>query len=634
MASAGDRLQIVIGAKDELSAQLRQTKKELRDLGRAANDMQKRMEAGEQGVQGELEQTRLKMDRLRLKHQDLEQQQKQNTAEYKKLMTAGSTAAMRLTRSFDAVSTKLGLTDTKANGLRRSLERLDNSAYAFRAKWNAALTSVRNRMTALHSSSAFQSLMGFARGGLAAVGLIGAAGATMGLTTKAQLENQAIALEQLLGSKKKAAETQKWIMDQAAATPFSLTDLSGATQKLLGFGFELDDVKEKLLVIGDVAAGTGTGAEGIDQITRALGQMQAKQKITGEEMMQLTEAGIPAWKLLADQLGMTTSELMDMTAAQGGGKAVFDMGGLDKLFKGMDKQYGGVMEKQARTLGGRWSTFTDTLKTELGKLFGGKTGKGLKDLLKWAAEEMPKAFKKLRPYIRDFVATIRRNGPAIQNVFKVLGWIIQNILWRWVKASYWLVKQLFRGIAGAWHWIRDSLWPGLKKFWHWLEDGVGKIKDWFGSILENIGGAFNSWAEGIRNVINTVIGWLNKIPGVNIDIITDIPDGALWTGGPVAAGSSYLVGEIGPELFVPNVGTPQMIGAGGPEVRDFHTSGVVIPSAMVGAYMAAQSAGSAAPAAAAAGVQIGELHVHDKFDARREFDALLARQRRIAAERS
>ena len=33
--------------------------------------------------------------------------------------------------------------------------------------------------------------------------------------------------------------------------------------------------------------------------------MQAKQKITGEEMMQLTEAGIPAWKILAKQMGMS-----------------------------------------------------------------------------------------------------------------------------------------------------------------------------------------------------------------------------------------------------------------------------------------------------------------------------------------
>ena len=84
---------------------------------------------------------------------------------------------------------------------------------------------------------------------------------------------------------------------------------------------------------------------------------------------------------------------MEMASSQGGGALLFDQGGLDKLFGGLDKQYGGLMKKQARTLGGRWSTFTDTLRTELSKLFDSKSGKGIKMLLKWAAEEMPKAFK-------------------------------------------------------------------------------------------------------------------------------------------------------------------------------------------------------------------------------------------------
>ena len=159
-----------------------------------------------------------------------------------------------------------------------------------------------------------------------------------------------LSLEQLLGSKKKAVETQNWIVEQAAKTPFSLTDLSGATQKLLGFGFELDDVKEKLLVIGDVAAGTGAGAEGSTRSPARWVRCRLKQKITGEEMMQLTEAGIPAWKILAKEMGMSTKELMEMASSRGGGALLFDQGGLDKLFGGLDKQYGGLMKKQARTL--------------------------------------------------------------------------------------------------------------------------------------------------------------------------------------------------------------------------------------------------------------------------------------------
>jgi len=647
MASAGDRLQIVIGAKDELSAKLRETKKEIRDLGRAANDMQRRYENGEQGVQGEIEQTRQHLDRLRLKHQDLERQQKENNAEYKRLMTSGKVAAMNLTRSFDAVQRHLGITDGKANWLRRSLERLDNGAYAFRTKWSIALAAVQARMTRLRESAAFQALVSMGRTGFMIAGAALAGGAAMGLTTKATLENQLLSLEQLLGSKKKAVETQNWIVEQAAKTPFSLTDLSGATQKLLGFGFELDDVKEKLLVIGDVAAGTGTGAEGIDAITRAMGQMQAKQKITGEEMMQLTEAGIPAWKILAKEMGMSTKELMEMASSQGGGALLFDQGGLDKLFGGLDKQYGGLMKKQARTLGGRWSTFTDTLRTELSKLFDGKSGKGIKMLLKWAAEEMPKAFKAMKPYIRDFSKMIERNWPQIQSVLKGIGNAYRFVAGL-IKGVIIVAGKLFKVLAGIIRWAVDDAAPAIGRFftgigewfsnlWQSIKDIGGKIGDWFTGVFDGIANAFDTWSDAIRNVINTVIGWINKIPGVNIDLITDPGDLApgRWMGGPVLAGHPYTVGEIGPELFVPNVGSPRMVGTNGPEVRDFHTSGTIIPTQMVGAYVAATTAENARTATnAPSGVQIGELHVHDRFDTQRELQALLARERRIAAERS
>ena len=618
MASAGDRLQIVIGAKDELSAKLRETKKEIRDLGRAANDMQRRYENGEQGVQGEIEQTRQHLDRLRLKHQDLERQQKENNAEYKRLMTSGKVAAMNLTRSFDAVQRHLGITDGKANWLRRSLERLDNGAYAFRTKWSIALAAVQARMTRLRESAAFQALVSMGRTGFMIAGAALAGGAAMGLTTKATLENQLLSLEQLLGSKKKAVETQNWIVEQAAKTPFSLTDLSGATQKLLGFGFELDDVKEKLLVIGDVAAGTGTGAEGIDAITRAMGQMQAKQKITGEEMMQLTEAGIPAWKILAKEMGMSTKELMEMASSQGGGALLFDQGGLDKLFGGLDKQYGGLMKKQARTLGGRWSTFTDTLRTELSKLFDGKSGKGIKMLLKWAAEEMPKAFKAMKPYIRDFSKMIERNWPQIQSVLKGIGNAYRFVAGL-IKGVIIVAGKLFKVLAGIIRWAVDDAAPAIGRFftgigewfsnlWQSIKDIGGKIGDWFTGVFDGIANAFDTWSDAIRNVINTVIGWINKIPGVNIDLITDPGDLApgRWMGGPVLAGHPYTVGEIGPELFVPNVGSPRMVGTNGPEVRDFHTSGTIIPTQMVGAYVAATTAENARTATnAPSGVQIG-----------------------------
>ena len=74
---------------------------------------------------------------------------------------------------------------------------------------------------------------------------------------------------------------------------------------------------------------------------------------------------------------------------------------------------------------------------------------------------------------------------------------------------------------------------GSSNLWQSIRDIGGKIGDWFTGVFDGIANAFDTWSDAIRNVINTVIGWINKIPGVNIDLITDP---AIWrpAGGWVA----------------------------------------------------------------------------------------------------
>ena len=131
----------------------------------------------------------------------------------------------------------------------------------------------------------------------------------------------------------------KWIVQAANETPFGVRPTSPGHQKLLGFGF-LEDTKKKLITIGDVAAGTAPAPEGIDSITRALGQMQASRR-SPAKMMQLTEAGIPAWKILAKD-GHPPKELMAM-AHRGSARPCSKPAAWTNCFQGLDKTYGGVM---------------------------------------------------------------------------------------------------------------------------------------------------------------------------------------------------------------------------------------------------------------------------------------------------
>lgn len=46
----------------------------------------------------------------------------------------------------------------------------------------------------------------------------------------------------------------------------------------------------------------------MDRITLAYGQMLAKGKVTGEELMQMAEAGVPLQTALAESIGVTGEE--------------------------------------------------------------------------------------------------------------------------------------------------------------------------------------------------------------------------------------------------------------------------------------------------------------------------------------
>lgn len=116
-----------------------------------------------------------------------------------------------------------------------------------------------------------------------------------------------------------------------------------------------------------------------------------------------------------------------------------------------------------------------------------------------------------------------------------------------------------------------------------FEEWKSKIKAIFDTIEEIFLGPFRRAKDAILGIFDEIRrNARNLIPALNFKLPDLNPFRAF--GGPVEAGVTYTVGEIGPELFVPNVGSPQMIGLHGMEERSFPTSGMVIPSYMLDAF--------------------------------------------------
>lgn len=169
------------------------------------------------------------------------------------------------------------------------------------------------------------------------------------------------------GSMMKDVEGGKRLLDDlwslAATTPFEFPELQEGAKKLLAFGFAAQDIVPILTTIGDTASAMGmSGAEGIGRITKALGQMQAKSKVSGDEMLQLTEAGIPAWDILAKAMGKTTAEVMKLSEK---GLIPADKA-IAALIDGMNSRFGGMMEKQSKTFQGQMSNMADIASSTVG----------------------------------------------------------------------------------------------------------------------------------------------------------------------------------------------------------------------------------------------------------------------------
>lgn len=182
----------------------------------------------------------------------------------------------------------------------------------------------------------------------------------------AQMEQTEKAFTTLLKSADLAKDFLAELERFAAATPFELPGLLNASKRLLAFGFSAQQVIPVLTAIGDSAAALGMGEEGISRLTTAIGQIQAKAKVSAEEMNQINETGIPAWQLLADTIGTTVPQAMDMASKGMIGGAT----GVQAILTGMNKQFGGMMAEQSQTLNGMMSNIQDSigqLSTVVGK---------------------------------------------------------------------------------------------------------------------------------------------------------------------------------------------------------------------------------------------------------------------------
>ena len=157
-------------------------------------------------------------------------------------------------------------------------------------------------------SGRFSALIG------ATVGIYGLKRAITGLlNTGDQFERLRVQLNAVMGSVEQGETAVQWIKRFTQETPYQLEQVAESFVRLKAFG--LDPMDGTMQAIVDQASKLGGGMERLNGITLAVGQAWAKQKLQGEEILQLVERGVPVWSLLEKATGKNVQELQKLSTA-------------------------------------------------------------------------------------------------------------------------------------------------------------------------------------------------------------------------------------------------------------------------------------------------------------------------------
>lgn len=222
------------------------------------------------------------------------------------------------------------------------------------------LKNLSNNMN-LGSTAAYAVQRATFAAGASVLGL-GALAARSGLQFNASMEQNEIAFTQFLGSAQAARKELSWLTTEAASTPFQLPQITQGARQLLAFNLGLKGTNAWLETISDVAAGAGLGADAIDRIVTAVGQIKSKGRLQGDELLQLQELGVLDSKKLAKGLGLTPLQLTSGNANISSDKA------LRAIKAQLDDTFGGQAQKQAQSFNGQLSNIQDNLDKTLGTI--------------------------------------------------------------------------------------------------------------------------------------------------------------------------------------------------------------------------------------------------------------------------
>lgn len=195
----------------------------------------------------------------------------------------------------------------------------------------------------------------------------------------------------------------KWTQQLAINSPFGQDGVAEAFRTAQAYGFVSDSADKTVVsakrltsALIDFSSGSGRTEADMNRIALALGQVQAKGKLSGQEVLQLVNAGIAVDQILAKAFGKSTAEIV---ALREKGLIPADAA-VRAIVESLESDFGGAAERQAGTMAGLLNSLEDLKKVGLREFFSG-------------------TFQAIQPYLQQFVGTL--SDPSTQAQIRAFG---------------------------------------------------------------------------------------------------------------------------------------------------------------------------------------------------------------------
>lgn len=230
--------------------------------------------------------------------------------------------------------------------------------------------------------------------------------ATAGVLATSKVEKFQTSFEVMLKSADKAEGLMKELFQFEAVTPFNLEQVMNATNKLLIAKEPVKNITKQLMMLGNVAAGD---AQRLQSIVYVLGQVRSLGYLQGQDIMQFTNALVPIRDAISKVTGVEGKALQKMIEQR---KITADM--TQKALELIARERSGLMEKQALTLRGLWSSL-------MSAVFRIRAAVG--DMIV-STLHLDVILKRVIKWMNDFTKFIENLDPTIKKIIVWVGVVI------------------------------------------------------------------------------------------------------------------------------------------------------------------------------------------------------------------